>query len=391
MTIPLVDLVAQYEALKPEMDAAILGALEGMQLYLGRNVAAFEGEFADYCGARECIGVGSGTDALHLAVRALGIGPGDEVVVPAHTFFATAEAVALAGATPVFADVDPVTRCLSADTAAQAIGQRTRALIAVHIHGQVAEMAALRDLARRRGLALIEDAAQAHGAEYAGRRAGALADVACFSFYCSKNLGAYGEAGAVTTDDPALAERVRMLRDHGSRQRYRHDLIGLNARLDEMQAAVLRVKLPHLDAWNERRRRLARLYDAALRDTPVEVPTAVEATRHVYHHYAVLVPERDALAEYLKSRGIGIGIHYPVPCHRQAAVLSEGAAQSSAGAHDLPVSEHIAARVLSLPMYPELTDEMVERVAAAVQAFYRDPAMRDAAGAGSAERIHRVD
>jgi dTDP-4-amino-4,6-dideoxygalactose transaminase len=257
MTIPLVDLVAQYEALKPEIDAAILGALDGMQLFLGRNVRAFEEEFAAYCGVREGIGVGSGTDALHLALRALDVGPGDQVVVPAHTFFATAEAVALTGATPVFADVDPVTRCLSAATAEPAIGERTRALIVVHMHGQVAEMAGLRDLARRRGLALIEDAAQAHGAEYAGRRAGALADIACFSFYFSKNLGAYGEAGAITTDNPDLAARVRVIRDHGSRTRYQHDVIGMNARLDEIQAAVLRVKLPHLDRWNERRRELA--------------------------------------------------------------------------------------------------------------------------------------
>ncbi|MGD9893145.1 MAG: DegT/DnrJ/EryC1/StrS family aminotransferase [Dehalococcoidia bacterium] len=371
MSIPLVDLVAQYEALKPELDAAILGALDGMQLYLGRNVRAFEGEFAAYCGARECIGVGSGTDALHLALRALGIGPGDEVVVPAHTFFATAETVALAGATPVFVDVDPVTRCLNAETAERAIGERTRALIVVHMHGQVADMAGLRELARRRGLALIEDAAQAHGAEYAGRRAGALADIACFSFYFSKNLGAYGEAGAVTVDSSELAERVRMIRDHGSRTRYQHDVIGMNARLDEIQAAVLRVKLPHLDRWNERRRQLAACYDDALRDTPVEVPTAVEATRHVYHHYAVLAPRRDALAAALRESGIGTGIHYPIPCHRQAAMTDEGGTGSVADASSLPESERIAEHVLSLPMYPELTDRQVDTVAAAIRRFYQ--------------------
>lgn len=368
MRIPLVDLVSQYEALKPEFDAAILGALDGMQLYLGRNVRAFEEEFAAYCGVRECVGVGSGTDALHVALRALGIGAGDEVVVPSHTFFATAEAVVLAGATPVFVDVDPVTRCLSAETALPAIAERTRALIAVHMHGQVAEMAALRDLARRRGLTLIEDAAQAHGAEYAGRRTGGLADIACFSFYCSKNLGAFGEAGAITTDDSELAERVRILRDHGSRTRYQHEVIGLNARLDEMQAAVLRVKLPHLDGWNERRQRLAALYDEALRDTPVEAPATVEPARHVYHHYAVLAPRRDELAAYLHGRGIGTGIHYPVPCHRQPAAQGEGAA---AAAPDLAVAERIADHVLSLPMYPELQDEHVEAIAAEVRRFYQ--------------------
>lgn len=364
---PLVDLVAQYEALKPELDAAILGALDGMQLYLGRNVRAFEEEFAAYCGVRECVGAGSGTDALHLALRALGAGPGDEVIVPAHTFFATASAVALAGATPVFADVDPLTRCLSAATAAPAITERTRALVAVHMHGQVAEMAALRDLVRRHRLALIEDAAQAHGAEYAGRRAGSLADIACFSFYYSKNLGAYGEAGAVTTDSRDLAERVRILRDHGSRTRYQHDLIGMNARLDEIQAAVLRVKLPHLDVWNERRRRLAARYDEALRDTPVETPAAVEPARHVYHHYAVLAPERDRLAAHLREQGIGTGIHYPIPCHRQPALTAEGAPAQPC----LPAAEYIADHVLSLPMYPELSDAQVDAVAAEVRAFYR--------------------
>ncbi|MGH2586140.1 MAG: DegT/DnrJ/EryC1/StrS family aminotransferase [Dehalococcoidia bacterium] len=370
MAIPLVDLVAQYEALKPELDNAILGALDGMQLYLGRNTRAFEDEFARYCGVRECIGVGSGTDALHIALRALGVGPGDEVVAPAHTFFATAEAVALTGATPAFVDVDPVTRCLNAETVAPAIGERTRAVIAVHMHGQVAEMAGLRDLTRRHGLALIEDAAQAHGAEYAGRRAGALADIACFSFYFSKNLGAYGEAGAITTNDAALAERLRIIRDHGSRERYRHELIGLNGRLDEIQAAVLRVKLPHLDAWNERRRLLARRYDDALQDTPIELPAAVEPSRHVYHHYAVLAPRRDELAACLREQGIGTGIHYPVPCHRQPAMTQEGAPHSPRQADVLRTAEHIAAHVLSLPMYPEMTEAQVEEVAAVVRAFY---------------------
>jgi dTDP-4-amino-4,6-dideoxygalactose transaminase len=371
MTIPLVDLVAQYEALKPELDAAFLGALDGMQLYLGRNVRGFEEEFAAYCGARECIGVGSGTDALHVVLRALGIGPGDEVVVPAHTFFATAEAVALVGATPVFVDVDPVTRCLNAETAGAAIGGRSRAIVVVHMHGQVAEMAGLRDLARRRGITLIEDAAQAHGAEYARRRAGALADVACFSFYFSKNLGAYGEAGAVTTDDRALAERVRMVRDHGSRTRYQHEMIGMNARLDEIQAAVLRVKLPYLDRWNERRRHLAARYDDALRDTPVETPTAVEATRHVYHHYAVLAPHRDELAAALREEGIGTGIHYPIPCHRQPAIMAEAGIGGARQDLSLPTAERIAAQVLSLPMYPEMTDAQVDAVAAAVRRFYQ--------------------
>jgi dTDP-4-amino-4,6-dideoxygalactose transaminase len=364
MAIPLVDLVAQYQSLKPELDAAILDSLQGMQLYLGRNVRAFEQEFAAYCGVRECVGVGSGTDALHLALRALAVGPGDEVIVPAHTFFATAEAVALAGATPVFADVEPLTRCLTAATVEPLIGARTRAIVPVHIHGQMAAMAPLMDLARRRGLRVIEDAAQAHGAAYAGRRAGSIGDAGCFSFYFSKNLGAYGEAGAVTTNDPELGERLRMLRDHGSRERYHHDAIGLNARLDEVQAAVLRVKLRHLDAWNDRRRTLARLYDERLAGTPVEVPAAVEAARHVYHHYAVLAPRRDGLLAYLREHEIGAGIHYPIPCHLQPALADDSSPPS------LPSSERIAAHVLSLPLYPEMTAAQVDEVVARVTEFY---------------------
>lgn len=365
MRIPLVDLVAQYQTLKPELDAAILGALEGMQLYLGRNVRAFEEEFAAYCGVRECIAVGSGTDALHLALRALPVSAGDEVILPAHTFFATAEAVALTGATPVFADVDPVTRSLSADTVAALLSERTRAVIVVHMHGQMAEISPLQALTREHGIALIEDAAQAHGAIAAGGRAGSLGAIGCFSFYFSKNLGAYGEAGALTTNDPALADRLRMLRDHGSAERYHHDLIGLNARMDEIQAAVLRVKLPYLDGWNERRRRLAAVYDDALEGAGVELPAVVEAAGHVFHHYAVLAPERDALAAYLADQGIGAGIHYPIPCHQQRAV------SGAAGAPSLPVAEGIAARVLSLPMYPELTDAQAREVAGHVRAFQR--------------------
>jgi dTDP-4-amino-4,6-dideoxygalactose transaminase len=364
VAIPLVDLVAQYQSLKPELDAAILDSLQAMQLYLGRNVRAFEQEFAAYCGVRECVGVGSGTDALHLALRALEIGPGDEVIVPAHTFFATAEAVALAGATPVFADVEPLTRCLTAETVEPLVGARTRAIVPVHIHGQMAAIAPIMDLARRRGLRVIEDAAQAHGATYAGRRAGSIGDAGCFSFYFSKNLGAYGEAGAVTTNDPELAERLRMLRDHGSRERYHHDAIGLNARLDEVQAAVLRVKLRHLDAWNDRRRALARIYDERLAATPVETPAAVEAASHVYHHYAVLAPHRDELLAYLREHEIGAGIHYPIPCHLQPALAHDASPPSR------PVSERIAARVLSLPLYPEMTAAQVDEVVARVTEFY---------------------
>jgi dTDP-4-amino-4,6-dideoxygalactose transaminase len=364
MRIPLVDLVAQYQSLKPELDAALLGVLEGMELFLGRNVRAFEEEFATYCETSECIGVGSGTDALHLVLRALDVRSGDEVIVPAHTFFATAEAVALAGGTPVFADVDSVTRNLTAETVTPKLGPRTRALVAVHMHGQMAEMPPLVDLARRWGIHLIEDAAQAHGARSAGRAAGSAGIAGCFSFYFSKNLGAYGEAGAVTTNDSALAARLRSLRDHGSRRRYAHDEVGLNSRLDELQAAVLRVKLPYLDGWNARRRAIAARYDAALAEVPVEPPAVMEAAGHVYHHYAILAPRRDELAAYLAERGIGTGVHYPIPCHRQVAVAGDGPPPS------LPVAESLADRVLSLPMYPELTEDQVDEIAGLIRAFY---------------------
>lgn len=364
MAIPLVDLVSQYTALKPEMDAAIIDALDGMQLYLGKNVRAFEEEFAAYCGASDSIAVSNGTDALHLALRAIGVGPGDEVIIPAHTFFATAEAVALAGATPVFADAEPVTRCITAETVEPLITPQTKAIIPVHIHGQMAEMGPLTDLATRHNLRVIEDAAQAHGAEYDGKRAGSIADIGCFSFYFSKNLGAYGEAGGITTNDAELATTIRTLRDHGSRERYRHDLVGLNARMDEMQAAVLRVKLPHLDGWNARRRELAARFDTKLAGSPVEIPVAVEPSRHVYHHYAIVAPRRDELQAYLKEHGVGTGIHYPIPCHLQAA-MSHGSAPAS-----LPVAERVAATVLSLPMYPELTEAQVDEIVGHVKAFY---------------------
>lgn len=377
MSIPLVDLVAQYDSLKDELDAAMVDALQGMQLFLGKNVRAFESEFAAYCGARECIGVSDGTAALHIALRALGVGPGDEVIVPAHTFFATAEATALAGATPVFADAEPETRCVTAATIAAKITERTKAIIVVHIHGQIAEMAPIVALARERGIPLIEDAAQAHGAEYNGRRAGSLADVACFSFYFSKNLGAYGEAGGITTDDAALAERIRTVRDHGSRVRYQHEVIGMNGRLDEVQAAVLRVKLPHLDRWNARRRELAARYDDLLAETPVELPVAVTPERHVWHHYAVLAPRRDELQEHLKALGIGTGIHYPIPCHLQPAVLDLYGEQPA-----MPVAERIGTHVLSLPIYAEMTEAQVGDVADAVRSFYADAPVP--AGFGSA-------
>jgi dTDP-4-amino-4,6-dideoxygalactose transaminase len=361
--LPLVDLHAQYDSIRPQILAALSDALDGMQLTLGPNVRAFEEEFASYCGARFCIGVGSGTDALVLALWAAGIGAGDEVILPAHTFIATAEAVTIAGARPVIVDVEPVSRCLDPAQLEAAIGARTRAVIPVHIHGQMAALDAILPIARGHGLLVIEDAAQAHGAEFNGRRAGSVGDLGCFSFYCSKNLGAYGEAGAITTNDAGLAERLRLLRDHGQSGRYQHLTFGTNSRLDELQAAILRVKLRHLDDWNEARRRHAARLNTLLAGSGLELPREAAGRRHVYHHYAVLAPDRDRLQEALGHSGIGTGIHYPTPIHLQPTYEQLGY-----HAGDFPISERVAATVLSLPMYAELAEEQLERIAAVAHA-----------------------
>ena len=358
-SIPLVDLGAQYAQIRGDVLSAISDALDSMRLTLGPNVAAFETEFANYCGAGACVGVGSGTEALLLALRAAEIGPGDEVIVPAHTFIATAEAVSLAGARPVIVDVEPLSRCMDPELIELAISPRTRAIIPVHMHGQMADLDAIVPLARRHGLTVIEDAAQAHGAELCGRRAGSIGDLGCFSFYCSKNLGAYGEAGAVVTSDERLAARLRLLRNHGDAGRYQHVCLGMNSRLDELQAAILRVKLRHLDEWNDARRAHAARLTALLANAPFELPREAEGRRHVYHHFAILADERDELREILDRAGIGTGIHYPLPVHLQPPYLELGYR-----AGDCPVAEQITARILSLPMYAELSEAQLERIAA---------------------------
>lgn len=361
--IPLVDLQAQYRTIRSEVLAAIADALDRMRLTLGPNVSAFEAEFAEYCHTAHCVGVGSGTDALILALRAVEIGHGDEVIVPAHTFIATAEAVSLVGAQPVVVDVEPVSRCLDPVALTQAITPRTRAVIPVHIHGQMADLDSILAIARRHNLVVIEDAAQAHGAELGGRRAGSIGDLGCFSFYCSKNLGAYGEAGAVVTNDEALARRLRLLRAHGDAGQYQHVSLGTNSRLDELQAAVLCVKLKRLDEWNTVRRANAVRLSTLLDGSGVELPVAAQNRLHVYHHFAVLAADRDGLRRSLAERGVMTGIHYPQPIHLQPPYryldLSHG---------DLPVSERVTEHVLSLPMYPELTESQLERIAEAVHA-----------------------
>ena len=313
MNIPLVDLRKQYDPLKEDILQRMSTVLDGMHLFLGENVQALEGEFAAFGGASHGIGVGDGTDALHLIIRAMGIGPGDEVITVANTFVATVEAIVLAGATPVFVDIDPQTHLMDVQQVADAVTARTRAILPVHLYGQPVDMAPVQEIAQAHGLKIIEDACQAHGAEYRGQRTGRLGDAAAFSFYYSKNLGAYGEGGMVVTSDDDLAERIRMLRDHGSKERYYHDLVGCNSRLDELQAAVLRAKLPHLSAWNALRSEHARAYSALLAESSAVLPTERPDVRHVYHLYAIRVPQRDALRARLQERGVGTGIHYPVP------------------------------------------------------------------------------
>ena len=361
MNIPLVDLRKQYQPLKDEIIRGMEQALEGMHLFLGDNVQAFEREFAQFCGVKHGIGVSDGTGALHIILRAMDIGTGDEVITVSHTFIATAEAIILAGARPVFVDIDPNTYLMDVGQIEAKITPRTKAILPVHLYGQTADMDPIMEIASRHDLKVIEDACQAHGAEYKDRRAGRLGDAAAFSFYFSKNLGAYGEGGFITTNDDETARRVRMIRDHGSERRYYHDLIGWNARLDELQAVVLRAKLPHLEAWNEARRAHADRYNMLLRDLPIVTPIACPENRHVYHLYVIRTPRRDELQAWLKGHGIGTGIHYPVPVHLQHAMRPLGYQAS-----DLPQTERVSQEILSLPMYPELTDEQVGSVVAAV-------------------------
>jgi dTDP-4-amino-4,6-dideoxygalactose transaminase len=359
------DLRPQYAAIREEIDAAVQRVLERGWFILGPEVEAFEAEFAAYCGARYAVGVGSGTEALHLALWACGVGPGDEVVTVAHTAVPTINAISLTGARPVFVDVDPVTYTMDPAAAAAAITPRTRALLPVHLYGHPADMVPLQALAQRHGLWLIEDAAQAHGAEYRGTRVGRLGHLAAFSFYPTKNLGAYGDGGMVVTDDAALAERLRLLRNYGQTDRYHHQVEGLNSRLDELQAAVLRVKLRHLEAWTAARRERAARYAAGL--PGVRTPTEAPGARHVYHLYAVHVPQRAQVQERLAAAGIGTLVHYPIPAHLQPAYAHLGVPRGA-----LPVTERLADEELSLPMYAELPLEQVDYVAATLARVLAD-------------------
>ncbi len=354
----MVDLRSQYLDIRDEVLAAFDEALTGMQLNLGPNVQAFEQEWAEFCQAGHAIGVGNGTEALHLLLRAHCIGPGDEVITASFTFIATIEAIVQLGAKPILVDIDPRTFCISPERVAEAITGDTRAVMAVHLYGHPADMDALADVIGDRDIKLFEDAAQAHGARYRGRRTGSLADGAAFSFYLSKNLAAYGEGGAITTDDDSVDDVLRHLRVHGSLEKYVHRYVGYNSRLDELQAAVLRIKLRRLEAWNQARRAHANRYTEALSGLgDLQLPVEEEWAEHVYHMYTVRTPRRDDLAAAFADAGIGNAVHYRVPCHLQKALAECGYREGS-----LPETERAAHEVLSLPMFPELTDAQIDRV-----------------------------
>jgi dTDP-4-amino-4,6-dideoxygalactose transaminase len=363
-TVPVLDLKAQYQSIKDEIDEAVLGVMESGYFVLGPNVKALEAEVAEYVGCQHGVGVASGTDALRLSLEALDIGPGDEVITTPFTFVATANTISHAGARPVFVDIDPRTFNIVPAQIEAAITERTKAIVPVHLYGQPAEMDAIIDIARRHNLYVIEDCAQAIGAEDDGRRVGTFGDLACFSFYPTKNLGAFGDAGMVTTNDPDLAERVTVLRQQGSRTRYYHDVLGFNSRLDEMQAALLRVKLRRLDDWQSRRGQIAVRYDAGLGELDVETPFVRPGVTHVYHQYTIRVARRDELIEFLRERDVGSMIYYPLPLHLQKMYHDLDYAEGS-----LPVSESAGREVLSLPIYPELTDEQVRTVVDTIGEF----------------------
>jgi len=360
--VKFVDLSAQHKTLETEIKEVFNRVLANCSFVLGPEVEKFEKAFASYCGAGHCVAVSNGTAALQLVLQGLGVGPGDEVITVAHTFIATAEAINAAGARPVFVDIDPVSYTMDSTKLEVAITPRTKAIIPVHLYGQPADMDAINAIAARHNIPVIEDSCQAHGARFKGRPAGSLGHAGCFSFYPSKNLGACGEGGAVTTNDPELAKKVRMLRDHGSVKKYEHDFPAYNLRLEGLQGGVLAVKLPHLDRWNEKRRALAKRYGELFAGSKVVTPRQMPYAEHVYHLYVVLVEDREALRKALSEQGIENGLHYPIPLHLQKAYAHLGYKKG-----DFPVSEHVAANHVSLPMYAELPLEHVEHVAKAVR------------------------
>jgi hypothetical protein len=362
--VPFLNLAAQYAALKDELLPAVETVLAGAHYILGPNVAALEQEIASFTGARFGVGVNSGSDALTLALRALEIGPGDEVITTPFTYIAPGESIHQVGAKIVFADIDPRTFLIDPKDVARKITSRTKAIIPVHLFGQAVTMNELEALAEGKGIHMVEDCAQAIGATYQGRAVGSIGRLGCFSFYPTKNLGADGDGGMVVTSNEALAKRLKMLRVHGIERRYFHDLHGYNSRLDEIQAAILRVKLPHLNQWNARRREIAERYSTGLAGLPVELPVTAPGNTHVFHVYALLSDRRDELQQFLAERGVPTIIYYPQPLHRQKVYAGLGYREG-----DFPVAEAVSRRILPLPLYPELTDEQVDYVVATVTAF----------------------
>lgn len=365
MSVPFIDLKAQYASIQAEVEPAILEVCRGQQFILGKAVEEFETAFAKFCGAEHAVGVASGTDALLLALKACDIGPGDEVVTTPFSFYATAGAISLAGAKPVFADVDPATLNLDPAQVKKKISKKTKAILPVHLYGLPAEMGEINALARKQGVAVIEDAAQAAGAFYGEKKAGALGDLGCFSFFPTKNLGGFGDGGMVTTRNAKLAQKLRMLREHGSAKKYYSDLIGTNSRLDALQAAALGVKLRRLDGWTIRRNQNAAFYNGALKSLPVKLPATPAGCVPVYHQYTIRIDERDKLAEFLAKKGIGCAVYYPVPLHLQKCYAALGHKKG-----DFPAAEEAARQVLSLPVYPELNREQLREVVSALEEFY---------------------
>jgi dTDP-3-amino-3,4,6-trideoxy-alpha-D-glucose transaminase len=366
--IPTTRLDNADPALMEELLAVVESVARQGAFTMGAELEAFETEFAEYCGSPHAIGVSSGTEAIVLALRALGIGSGDEVIVPSNSFIATAEGVSLAGARPVLVDVDPSTHLITADAVAAAITEKTRAVIPVHLMGSTVDMDAILDVARPAGLKVIEDTAQAHGAFLGGRRVGSIGDVGCFSFYPTKNLGGWGDGGAIVTNDPEVAQNVKLLRSHGESPRYHHRMVGTTARLDALQAALLRVKLRRLDAANDARRRLGAALREGLAGTSVELPEPARADGdHVYHLFIVRTTQRDALREHLDAHGVSSAVHYPFPIHRTEAYADLGLSEGS-----LPVAERLAEEILTLPLFPTMSDQDVSRIVDAVRAFRGD-------------------
>lgn len=359
--IPLLDLRAEYAEIKDAVDVSIRRVVESARFILGEEVVSFEQDFAAFCHANHAIGVGSGTDALYVALKTCGVGAGDEVITTPMTFIATSEAISLCGAKPVFVDVDVNTHNIDPTELESAITPRTKVILPVHIHGYPADMDPILEIARKYKLMVIEDAAQAQGAEYKGRRVGTLADLSCFSFYPGKNLGAYGDAGAITTNNPDLATKARLLRDHGRTSKYEHQVVSFNWRIDALQAAILHAKLPHLESWNRRRHEIALRYNQLLVNSSAQLPVISEEYGAVWHHYAINVKDRDVIQEKLKAKGIETGIHYPIPLHLQPAYKF---LEYELG--EFPSSEVVAQTTLSLPIYPALTDSQVDFIAKAL-------------------------